>query len=201
MSFIHAICTCLILAGFQGKAQSTWQLNKEKRGIKVFTKDSDSSSFKSIRVEGVFDGTWSKLAAILMDINGQVRWVYRTEKSYVVKKISPTEVVYYTETTLPWPLSNRETIVRLKLTYDSVQKTGRVISRHEPNAIPIKKGLVRVSYYKAIWHVRQLEANKIAISYFLEVDPGGTLPPAVANMFVSTGPYETFSRLAAILKE
>src|SRR5690349_14292990 len=122
MFFARAMFICLIFAGLGVKAQPGWELNREKNGIKVFTRDSDSSAFKSIRVECVLEGSWSKLAAILMDIEGQVNWVYRTERSYVVKNISPTEVIYYTETSLPWPVSNRETIVRLKLTYDAAKR-------------------------------------------------------------------------------
>src|SRR2546423_11619073 len=96
-----------------GQTQSGWQLNKEKKGLRVYTKKADSSSFKSIKVEGVFEGSWEKLFAILMDIKRQEQWVYHTKKSYLVKKIANNEVVYYTETSLPWPMNNRDAVVRM----------------------------------------------------------------------------------------
>jgi hypothetical protein len=41
----------------------------------------------------------------------------------------------------------------------------------------------------------------IHINYEVEVDPGGSIPGWIANMFVDKGPFETFSNLAKKLKE
>src|SRR3954471_7337698 len=102
MRIIHFLFLFITVTSY---SQSSWKLTKEKKGIKIYTKSTDSSNFKSIKVEGVFEGTWEKLFNILMDVPGQQQWVYRTKKSYVVKKISENEVLYYTETSLPWPAS------------------------------------------------------------------------------------------------
>jgi hypothetical protein len=192
---------CFIFISPQAHTQAGWHLTKEKSGIKIYTKKTESSSFKSIKVEGVFEGSWQQLFNILMDVNAQKQWVYRTKKSYVIKKISRNEVLYYTETSLPWPVNNRDAVVRMKITYDSIRKVGSVLSLNEPNLVPVKSGLVRIQHYKAIWQVRSLEKNKIDVTYYLEVEPGGGLPAAVVNMFISSGPYETFSKLKELLKK
>ena len=191
----------LVGAALQGQTQSGWQLSKEKNGIKIFTKKADSSSFKAIKVECVFEGTWEKLSAILMDIKLQEQWVYRSKKAYLIKKIAANEVLYYTETSLPWPISHRDATVRMKLYYDPKSKLNRVLSVNEPKVLPEKKGLIRIQHYKATWEVKPVEKGKIAINYFLEVDPAGSLPAWVVNMFITTGPYETFAKLAELLKK
>jgi hypothetical protein len=42
--------------------------------------------------------------------------------------------------------------------------------------------------------------GRLFIVYFLEMDPGGSVPAWITNMFVAKGPYETFSNLAEVLK-
>jgi len=189
---------CIAVAG---QSQSGWELSKEKNGIKIYTKKAESSSFKMIKVECVLEGTWQKLSAILMNIKLQEQWVYRSKKAYAIKKISANEILYYTETSLPWPIKPRDAVVRMKLYYDPKSKTYRVQSINEPKGLPEKKGLIRIQHYKASWEVKPVESKKIAITYFLEVDPAGSLPAWVVNMFVTTGPYETFARLGDLLKK
>jgi hypothetical protein len=200
-SLYISVYTFLIVLSIEGEKQSRWQLAKEKDGIKVYTKKEESSSFKSIKVEASFQGSWEKLANILIDVKFQKQWVYRTKNSYLLKKISNNEVLYYTETSLPWPVNNRYAVVRMKISYDSVNKVGRVVSRDEPDMQPAKNGLVRIKYYNATWEVKALEKNKLDITYYLEVHPGGSVPASVVNLFISSGPYTTFSNLAALLKK
>ena len=197
ISLLH----CFLCLALTGLTQSVWELNKEKKGIRVYTRKADSSSFKSIKVEGVFEGSWEKLSSILMDINGLGKWVYRTKHAYVLKRITNNEVVYYTETSLPWPTTNRDAVVRMKLYFDRVHNINKVLSVGEPDVVPVKSGLIRITYYKAEWEVKAMGKNKIAITYFLNVHPGGKMPSWVVNMFITTGPYETFEKLAELLKK
>lgn len=191
----------LAAAALHGKAQPDWKFNKEKKGIKVYTKDSDSSAFKSIKVEGVFDGSWERLSAILMDVKHMDQWVYRTKNSYILKQVSGKEVIYYTETTLPWPANDRYTIIRMKLFEDRVHNINKVIGVNEPDTILSKSHLVRTTYYKSSWQVKTLPKNKISLVFVVDIDPGGSLPAWIVNLFITTGPFETFTRLAELLKK
>lgn len=194
--FVYLIC-----AGLAGTAQSDWQFSKEKKGIKVFVKDSDSSSFKAVKVEGVFEGSWEKLSAILMDVKHMDQWVYHTKRSYVIKEISNSEVIYYTETILPWPVNNRYTIIHMKLYNDRIQNINKVVGTNEPDILISESALVRTPYYKSLWQVKTLSKNKISIVFIVDIDPGGGLPAWVANMFITAGPFETFTKLGELLKK
>jgi hypothetical protein len=44
------------------------------------------------------------------------------------------------------------------------------------------------------------QAGTIYIIYEVEVDPGGSIPGWIANMFVAKGPFETFGNLGKKLK-
>src|SRR4051794_28911684 len=82
----------------QASAQVDWELTKELNGIKVYTAKDPSSKFKDIKVEAVFSGTIQKLVDILVNVGRTKTWVYGTKDSYLIKKINPNEILYYSET-------------------------------------------------------------------------------------------------------
>ena len=181
-------------------SQVQWQLSKEQNGIKIFTGKEASSKFKEIKVEATFQGTIQKLVNILMNVEKTKDWVYGTKDSYIIKKISPNEILYYSETELPWPVSNRDVPIKMVLNPDPKNNSLKVFAAGVPNAIPARKGIVRVPYFNAAWDVKSDGKNKLNITYILKMDPGGSVPAGVTNIFISKGPYETFNNLSELLK-
>jgi hypothetical protein len=182
-------------------AQRNWELSKDQNGIKVYTRKTDSSAYKSVKVEAVFMGTPQKLAGILMGVEKNIKWVYNTKTLRLIKRYSPNELLYYAETSLPWPMRNRDQAIRINVFPDSVNRSVKIITTGEPQAIATTKGIVRVPYFLGIWNVRAIDTQQISIEYYLSVDPGGSIPAWIANMFVTKGPYETFMNLAKLLKQ
>lgn len=181
-------------------SQVQWELTKEQNGIKVYTSKDVSSKFKDIKVEAVFTGTIQKLINVLTDVAKTKTWVYGTKESYLIRRLNANEILYYSQTALPWPVSNRDIPIKMQLNPDYRNNTLKVFATGIPNAIPEKKGIVRIPYFNASWDVKYDGKNRLAISYILKMDPGGTVPTGVTNMFITKGPYETFSNLAGLLK-
>ena|ERR1035438_2037089 len=185
---------------FEANSQQDWRLTKENNGIKVFMASSKRSKFKSIRVQCVFDGTIPKLINIIKNVSKHIDWVYKTKEAYILKQISRSEFIYYSEFIMPWPISNRDGAFDLSLNYDTANNVLRINSFAEPNFIAIKAGLVRIPYSKASWNVTEFK-NRLIIDYIFEVDPGGSLPAWLVNLFADDGPYESFQKLARLLKD
>jgi hypothetical protein len=182
-------------------AQDGWNLSKDKNGIKVYTRKTDSSDFKSVKVVAVMMGTCDKLSGILMGVDKNIKWVYHTKTLRLINRFSNNELIYYAETSLPWPMRNRDQAIRINLYPDSVNHSLKIITTGEPKAIPETKGIVRVAYFLGIWQVKEISDGKISIEYYLNVDPGGSIPAWISNMFVAKGPYETFINLSELLKK
>lgn len=180
-------------------SQAEWELTKEKNGIKVFTAKDGGLKFKAIKVEAVLPGTIATLVSILMNVADTKNWVYGTKESFLIKKIASNEILYYSETALPWPVSNRDVPIKMQLHHDTKNNTLKVYASGIPNAVPEKKGVVRIPYFNAVWDVKNV-GNSLAITYILRMDPGGSMPASVTNLFVSKGPYETFYNLSERLK-
>ena len=204
MKFLIVKFTCLVLCvGFASSVagQYKWKLSKEKDGIKVYQSELLHSSYKAIKVECTLEGNYDKLIAVLSNVSSQKDWVYHNKTAYMVKKINPHEFYYYTEASLPWPMSNRDAVVHLKMDRDSLNRFLKIMSVSVPDYISEKSGKVRVTRSTISWNVTMPTTNTIKIIYVFEAEPGGSIPAWVANAFVDKGPYETFKKLAEILKQ
>jgi len=182
-------------------AQDDWKLSKDNNGIKVYSKKTEDAKFKSVKVVCDVEGTVDKLVAILKNIENNKNWVYNTKRSYIIKNVSSNEVVYYEETSLPWPLNNRDVIINMKFNRDDVHKSLNIEANGLAGQPEVTKGNVRLGYFKGLWQVTTKDSKHINITYLLTIDPGGSVPAWAYNLFLSTGPYNTFNNLAQQLKK
>ena len=58
-----------------------------------------------------------------------------------------------------------------------------------------RKGIVRVKYSKVTWTVTPLHNGRFKVEYRLQMDPGGSIPAWLLNLFISKGPFESFTKL------
>src|SRR5215813_9447561 len=96
-SLVRSICTILFSFLCLFGSSQNWKLDKNKDGIKVYLAENPKSKFKSIKVECTLQGTYDRLIAVLTDIDHLKDWVYNTKTSYLIKKLSPNDLYYYTE--------------------------------------------------------------------------------------------------------
>ncbi len=187
----------IVLTGF---SQYKWKLTRDKDGIKVYQAENPKSKFKSIKVECTLQGSFDKLISVLTDIDHLKEWVYNMKMSYLIKKITPYDLYYYTETTIPWPMANRDAVVHLRVMKDSLHRFVKVSSNSENRFVPEKSGKVRIVYSSVNWYVTMPTAKTISVVYTFEADPGGSLPAWLVNSFADKAPYESFKKLSEILK-
>jgi hypothetical protein len=194
MKGVHLLLyTCILWNS--STAQDNWTLQKEKDGIKISNRHSATSSFNDVRVEMDLPGNIDQLAAILLDVNKYVEWAYATRKSVLIKQLTPGKLIYYSEIEVPWPATDRYFYAEFELSKDPTGRTIRVVSSSTPYEGPVPKDLVKVPYSKGSWSITQLSKNTIHVDYVLELDPGGSLPAWVLNLFSTKGPMETFENI------
>ncbi|MFZ1784901.1 MAG: START domain-containing protein [Ferruginibacter sp.] len=199
LRFFH-ILLGLLLTG-NCFSQYNWKLEKNEQGIRVYAADVPHSDFKAIKVEATFTGDYTKLINILWDVSNFSNWIYHSKKSKLLQKRSANEYIYHTETLLPWPISNREAVIRVQFNTDSLPALLTITGTGLQGLLGKTDGLVRVNQYKASWRVTMPAPKTLQIRYEITLDPGGSIPGWIANMFVTRGPFETFVNLAKKLKE
>lgn len=177
-----------------------WELQDEEAGIKVYTRQVSNSDIRAVKVESVVEATLSQLAAVLLDIPASGDWVYATKVCRVEKTISATEYIYYSELDVPWPVSNRDFIVRVKVDHDPVTNIMTVSGENLPAYLDEKPGVVRIMQTVSTWTVIP-DGKNLNIEFVLHVNPGGSIPAWLVNLFASQGPKETFLNLRAQVKK
>jgi hypothetical protein len=191
----------LLIGRQRVSAQSVWELRTEKKDIKVYTRTFPDSKFKAIKVELILQTTLSRLVTVLLDVNTATDWVYATKSATVLKQLSPSEVIYYSEVRLPWPLSNRDFIVHLVTSQDTHTRVVTIQGPTINNYIPEKKDIVRVKQSEGHWILTPMDNGHIRVEYTLRTDPGGDIPAWLFNLFVTKGPLESFDNLKTQLNK
>jgi hypothetical protein len=199
-SIVVVLGVILFCCQLEVQSQDRWELKKSGNGISVYLKDSESK-FKTVKVHAVLNGTKAKLVRILQAVELNTDWVYATKRSYLVEKSTDSNLIYYAETALPWPMKNRDQPIHMIIYPESADSILTITTIGEPGRLPENRGLVRIQTFSGTWKVKTINPDQIEIDYILNVDPSGSVPAWLVNMFVSKGPYETFSKLAVKLKE
>ncbi len=181
--------------GSSVKGQYNWVLKKDKEGIKVSSRHSDRSKFNDIKVEMDLPGNIYQLLNILLDVDKYSEWSYSVSKSELVKKISPSKLFYHLEVTAPWPVTDRDLYATFEVKIDSAARSIKILAVGDSSYRPVNKNFIRIPHSKGIWDIHAVSNKIVHIVYILEIDPGGSVPAWIMNMFGTKAPFITFQNL------
>jgi len=198
-AFLFALFLILNIASAFG--QTDWKLSTDKEGIKVYTSIVPDSKIKAVKVECDLNATPSQLVAVVMDINTAPDWVYHVKSAKMVKQVSPSELYYYSEVSLPWPAANRDFVAHLTVSKDPATKIITIDGPAVPGYVPVKKGIVRIANSSGKWVITPIGANQVHVQYSIHVDPGGSLPAWLVNIFATDAPLKIFENLRVQLQK
>ena len=193
--FIVAI---LFLFGTAGFSQADWELQKDKSGIKVWTKDYPNSNFKQFKATTKIKADLSNIVAVFLDIENMGIWYDRIEKVTLVEKVSELEGTYLIDFELPWPVRDRISAVRAILSHDPLTNIVRVRTQYEDGIIKNSDQLV-VTDIHSEWVLTPVEGGFVDIFHKGYMHPAGSLPAWIANSGVREGPVKTLVALKEVL--
>lgn len=182
-------------------AQTDWKLKSENDGIKVYTGSVTDSKFKAIKVECELNATAAQLVKVILDVKSGTEWLYHTKVSKLVKQVSPSELIYYSEISLPWPVQNRDFVAHLTVSQNPETKVVTIDGPVVSGVVPQKDGIVRVRSSKGLWVITPVRKNFLKVVYVLQTDPGGSIPAWLVNLFAAEGPMKSFKGLKTQLKK
>ena len=180
--------------------QPNWTYVTGRAGIRVYHRPVEGSRIKALKAECEIAASVSEVVALIMDVGAAGKWVCHTKSCTLIRKISATELYYYTEVSLSWPLDNRDFVTHLKVSEDLVTKIVTIQAPAIPGHLPVRKGIVRVSKSQSTWIIAPAGAQTTRVVYTLQVDPGGAIPAHIVNIFACQGPVETFLGMKKELK-
>jgi hypothetical protein len=169
------------------EAQS-WEFIKEKNGIKIYTRKEVGNSIKSYMGVADIKAPADKVFAMIEDVNHTEWWDKNVTGIRVLKYEKNKLAKYYMVYDLPWPVTDRDLCVEVKVTLDLVTGVGVIAGGPLPGVVPEGTEMIRIKDYRQTWTVSP--AGKDITHVVLEghVDPAGSIPDWLANMLIVDSP-------------
>lgn len=201
MRCLKSVGWIMMISLFTGDvfAQGDCKLRKDEDGIKVYLCHVDSSRFKSIVTELDIHCGLTELIATASDVPGYTKWQFNTKEGTVLKNISSSEKIYHTRIEAPWPVSDRDMVVRMHITSQGNGAT--ITTDSESGILPEEPGWVRVPFSHAEWHIEVKNENQLHVKYVMLIDPGGAVPAWLVNWTCANAPLLSFQKLKSLLEK
>jgi hypothetical protein len=178
-----------------------WELSKEGSGIEVYTRSVKDSGFKEYKGIMTLKASVSSLVALIDDISAYPQWIDTCIQGKRLKRVSPTESYNYTVNEAPWPISNRDAVVRNTVHQDSGTMVVTVDITGVPDFVPLKYDLVRVKEIRGFWRLRPTGKGEVEVVYQVHSEPGGKLPSWLVNAVVVDQPYRTLLNMKEMVRK
>lgn len=190
-----SLVTCITLILFSITSifgQTDCALKIDKDEVKVYTCNAENTKIKSLKTLVHVRATPQQIIDIVLNVNDYGSWQYHTINAHILERKSETELIYYTEIVSPWPASNRDLVVNLKIENNVEARSMMIYAHSIPDYIPHKKGIVRIPMSKSQWTVKPINDSELSVEFNMLVDPGGTVPAWLINLVAAEAPYESF---------
>ena len=186
--FFTLIVSCSIAA-------QSWDFIKEKDGIKIYTRVEAGKSLKSYRGVTDINAPAEKIFALMEDINNTDWWDKKLTHIKVLQYEKNKRVQYYMVYNLPWPVTDRDLCVDVKITIDTVTGECKFNAVALNGVIPERSDMVRIKDYRQTWTI--IPASKEMTHVVLEgfVDPAGIIPNWISNMLIIESPIKAITGL------
>lgn len=204
MPFIRPFLLLIVLIGLfqlpvQAQAADGWLLKNDKDNVRVFYKK--TADVQEIKLVTSLKTTLSGLVQLLSDVKNYPSWGYKVMESRLLKRISDTEMFYYTRLDFPWPLADRDLVMHTTLKQDPV--THRIVSSSTavPDYVAVVPDVVRITSARTQWTLVPGTGGWVYVEYYLHSNPGGNIPDWAVNMAIDVGPRETIKGMRGLLPQ
>ncbi len=177
-----------------------WKLVKERNGIKIYVKHTDTSLLKTFK--GVSEMSpkepFSAIAALL-DFENDHKAFHFVSDVELLKKLDDRNYLVRVHTLMPWPIKNREAIARINIEQNPETLDVLAHIENENVDMPVLQGYIRVPEFKGILGIKLLEEGKIEMTYEFVIDPGGYVPTWLVDIVLKDVPYYTLQKLKVFI--
>jgi hypothetical protein len=193
--FLIILYTGFLVSICKNVCGQSWEFEKEKDGIKIYTRDEPNSSLKASKGEVTFKANLEKVNLLVGDAKNIDWWDKNLSTVKVIAFERNKFIQYYIIYSVAWPLSNRDLALQASISTDSVTDVRTVLAKPLLNVVPEKKDLVRIKKYWQKWTVQPLNNGYIHVTLEGFIDPTGNVPSWLFNMFVTETPYNALQAL------
>lgn len=182
-------------------AEESWKLEKDKDGIKVWTRKVENSQLKEFKVSAILNTTADKLISFFKNVSRYDEWMYKVDKNSpkIIKKNNDND--YYTYLTISVPLiKTRDAITHM--VFNAPDSKGEVLINLDgaPNLIAKNENYIRIPLMKAYFKIDPIGNGKIQLTHQAFSKVGGSIPDFFVNMGSVDAPFYMFTKLRELVQ-
>ena len=174
-------------------AAQSWDLVKEKNGIKIYTRKEAGKSLKSYKGVTDINAPAEKVFALIEDVNNTDWWDKNLTQIKVLLYEKYKKAQYYLVYDLPWPVTDRDLCVDVTVTIDPATGVRRITAVPLPGVIPECHDKIRIQEYRQTWTVTPAGKELCHVELEGFVDPAGSIPDWISNMLIVDSPIKVIS--------
>ncbi len=180
-------------------SQEDWKLIKDTDSIKVFSKSEDKNKFDTFKGTVTVNSSIHNFISVLNTIEIFPKWGHNIKEANLLERTGDTLQIYYSVAKAPFPYKNRDGIYLNRFRWQSKTKTLTVDIEILEDYLALDDKFVRVKG-NGYWKIKRLSNDKIHVTFSMQIDPGGSIPTWLANMFVEDTPFNTLLNLKTLLE-
>lgn len=193
---IGLLVFCVPLAQAEAQIEPGWELQKDDDGIQLYTRKIAQSPFLEVKATTRISATMEKLTAVFGDGSGCAAWRNNCKASKVLRAESEQERYIYMVLDLPWPVSDRDLVVRSLSSVDAEARLATVDVTSVEGEHPEQDYVRAISRAQYLMHM--VEPNEIDLTYTVHVDLGGNLSPGMINSQLASSTFKEIEQLVKL---
>lgn len=184
----------LMLGSWKFQQVNDWVYEREKKGIKIFTKKSKWGKLRDSRAVMMVNATPEEMLKLLADFNSYPSWVPRCKSARVVARLHESEFIAHLVFDAPWPVADRDCVLRVRVDKNPTTGVILITETSEPKYIKDEEGVVRIQQMVSTWKfVPKNTGTEVTNEY--SSNPGGNIPDWMTNSQSVETPMATFENL------
>ena len=201
----YVLAASLFLCGFnlasKASLEAEWTIQRSEDGIDVYTRPEPASQFEAVRAVMTLDDVrLSSLVALISDTQACSRLESRCVEAETLDTVDQTESVVYRYNNMPFPVRDRDMVLRLKWYQQPDSLNVNVVISNVTGFLPEKKRRVRMPKVNLGWKFVPLPDGSVEVSSEGHIEPGANLPAWILNQFLVSAPFKTMEAVASIVR-
>ena len=192
--FVACVVSVLSLSA-QADLPNNAKLSLNKNNIKVWTYKDVNNPVLSYKAETTFDVPIEKAVALVLDVKNSSKWVPNVAKAEVLSRDDKKgEFTLYMVLDFPFPLKDRDMVVKGKMSKDS-NGTIHIKNSAIQQGKATSTDYIRLKDYSGDWTFQKLGTNQVKVTTNGHANPEGAIPASVTNMLVEQQPYQMLQKM------
>jgi hypothetical protein len=183
-----------------GSAIAQWELVKDEDGIKVFLKRVPDSKIKEFKGVTNINSSLDSILAVLYDIDACPKWVHNCKYAIKLTEISFNESYIYQVINFPFPVRDRDLILKTVMTQNPETKDVTIKLNSAPDYIAETKNF-RIQKSTGYYSFKPLPDGTVEVTWQHYTDPGGGVPTWIVNSLILATPFKTLKNLKKLVHE